>query len=138
LQANIADTASFYVLMTTTAGKYPHLRQYTITSEKAPAEMALYENPTVTANGTETVCKNNNRNASETPSITVYINPTVTDDGTQLEHRLIVGSKQTGGSGDIIPVEWITKPADTYLLKYTNNSGQISSISWLLFWYETN
>lgn len=134
----VLNGASLDFLVVVAAGSYPHLRKYTFVSSGAPCDIFLYEGTTVSANGTIQTASNGNRNSSNTSDISVYLTPTVTGVGTQIHYDLLGGTKQSGGSAETLPVEWILKPATNYLLRVTNNSGSTVTIGTNFFWYDTN
>lgn len=129
-----------FILIDNTNGTYPHFRGYSITSTGAPVDVYLYESPTTTANGTQISARNNNRNSVNTSVVDVYSGPTVSANGTELEYFLLVGTKQSGGSGVDLPVEWILKPATKYLIRIVNNTvgAGTDSVGVHIFWYEAN
>lgn len=133
----VASGARINILIKNPGGNFPHFRFYAFASEKAPADIFLYEGTTISADGTELTPRNNNRNSSNVPNITLHETPTITDDGTEIEYSLIAGSKHVGGSAESITAEWILQSDENYLLRYTNNSGQSSLVGFHIFFYET-
>lgn len=136
-KASVNNGATLYHLMDNGAANYPHLRLVLMQATSAPFDVALYESPTIAANGTPNAVQNNNRNSANVSGLAIYDSPTVTSDGTLLEYLLIAGTKQSGGSGDSgVETEWVLKPSTKYLLKMTNNSGGVATIGCRMFWYE--
>ena len=133
----VASGSRINILIKNPAGNFPHFRFYAFASEKAPADIFLYEGTTVSVDGTELTPRNNNRNSSNVPNITLHETPTITDDGEEIEYSLIAGGKHTGGTAESITVEWILQPDQNYLLRYINNSGQSSLVGFHIFFYET-
>jgi len=132
----VANGASKDILLSNPAANFPHLRIYSVESEKAPANIILYEGATVSADGTALTIFNNNRGSSNTAGMTAFHGPTITDIGTDIEHSFIAGSKQVGGSFSDFSYEWLLKANTKYIVRYTNNSGQTSEVNFKLFWYE--
>lgn len=128
-----------FVLVDNPNGSYPHFRGYSVTGTGAPMDIYLYETPTTTANGTQLPARNNNRNSSNVAVLDIYSGPTVSANGTELEYFLVVGTKQSGGSGVDLPVEWILKPATKYLIRIVNNTtgAGTDSVGAHMFWYES-
>jgi len=128
-----------FFLIDNTNGAYPHFREFSVVAGEAPMDMYVYESPTTSANGTAIPARNNNRNSSNVAVLDIYDGPTVSANGTQLEYFLIAGTKQSGGSGGNVPVEWILKPATKYLIRVINNVAGAGStdIGIHMFWYES-
>lgn len=137
-KATVANGANFDILIKNPADNFPHFRFYAISSENAPADIFLYEATTVSADGSACNVYNNNRNSANTSNPSLFTGPTVTGVGTEIEYSLIAGSKQIGGSAESITVEWNLKPNENYMVRYTNNSGQNSTIGFHLFFYDTS
>jgi len=114
-----------------------HWRHFRIVTTEAPIDIVLYENPTVTANGTSLTIQNRNRLSTHTAGATVYGGSTVTADGTAIFTDMIpTSAKDSGGDVEGLPVEWIINGGNTYALKITNNSGGNIDIIYQFFWYE--
>jgi len=115
-----------------------HWRDYKFLTDGAPVDIELFENPTVTANGSALTPLNRNRLSTTVSTAAVYTNPTVTADGTRLYIDGIVGSgdKKSTGSTEGIAGEWIIDGGNTYLLKLTNNDTVTIGYIYQFFWYE--
>jgi hypothetical protein len=135
-KATIASAASQTRLFKNPAGNYPHLRMLLVDATSAPIELAFYESPVTTADGTPSVVHNYNRASTNTPNLLLYGSPTVTSNGTLLETILVGGTRNSGGMGIDIPTEWVLKPATNYLLIATNISTGSSDTYAHIFWYE--
>lgn len=99
----------------------------------------LFENPTVTADGTEVFFISRNRANSNVSKVRCFVNPTVTNNGTLLYttqiHETSQGvSRNSGGAG--ISREWILNKNTNYLFKITNNSADIITYSTEGVWSE--
>ena len=131
---SIGAGASFNVLYKINEGR-PHLRSYSVTVSDGPVTVRLFEEPTVTANGTEVTPRNRNRAESDINGVQVFTGPTITADGTRLETTFLpaLGNK-VGGNVDSAYEEWILNE-EYYLLRITNGSN--SSITAVInaFWY---
>jgi len=107
-----------------------HLIHYDFVSTLANADVVLFENPTITDDGTPMAVHNKNRISGKTPTVQSFIDPTVTDDGTELEFDKMVGGKQSGGATfDEGGYEWVIPANSNYLLKYINNANQDDTIT---------
>jgi len=116
-----------------------HWRDYRFIADGAPVDIELFENPTVTDNGTAITSYNRNRLSSHTAQVVVYSGPTVTDDGTRLYITRIVGTgtgANAKGEVEGLPLEWVVDNGNTYLMKLTNNDTSDVSIIYNFFWYE--
>jgi len=78
----------------------------------------LFENPTVSANGTSVTQFNCNRNSSNTIHSVLYEDPTITADGTRIRIDLLAGSNQTSSRGTTD--EMILKAGEDYLIRVTS------------------
>lgn len=97
--------------------------------------LRLYENPTVSDNGTAQTPRNRNRQFSDATAGTLFANPTVSDNGTLLTEALVPGSSggfgfsaALGGASDL-PEEWVFAADNTYLVELTNTSGNTRDFS---------
>lgn len=131
---SIGAGASFNVLYKINEGR-PHLRNYSVAVSDGPVTVRLFEEPTVTANGTEVTPRNRNRAESDINGVQVFTGPTLTADGTRLETTFLpaLGNK-VGGNVNSAYEEWILND-EYYLLRITNGSN--SSITAVInaFWY---
>jgi len=93
-------------------GKQIHMNWELTGDDKFKVE--FYENPTVTANGTDITSSvlNRNRNSIETTSSTVYSQPTVTSTGTSLHCAYTDKYTPTRVEGELVLGE-----TNTYLLR---------------------
>jgi hypothetical protein len=123
---NEVDTGTpKYWLFTTGADKYIHFRVRVVSSLNGLIE--IFENPTITDNGTEITIYNNFRSSVNIPDMTAYYDPTVTDDGTRLYVEVMGsdGTNPNGSGGGIMQSadEFILKQNEEYLVKYTTDSN---------------
>lgn len=133
---SLAADAILYFLINPNGGI--HWRDYRFIADDAPIDIELFENPTVTDNGTPLVPINRNRYSANTSSANIYSGATVTDDGDRLHITRIVGTgtgANTTGEIEGLPVEWILGGGNTYVLKVTNN-GATAAMLYQFFWYE--
>ncbi len=88
--------------------------------------LELFEDPTLSADGTELTAYNMRRDIVTPPHAKVFHTPTVSADGTLLDSKLVSEGGAFAGlpSGTYDPDrEWILKPASSYLIKHNNTSG---------------
>jgi len=96
----------------------------------------IYENPTVTDNGTLTQIYNSNRNYSDSSfNFNFYKNPSVSNTGTRVRCTLNLGSNQT--STESISNEIILTENETYLIRIIS-LGNGNLISYHQTMYERN
>ena len=101
----------------------------------------VYENPTVSNNGTPLTEINNDRNSANTATVSVFRDPTVSNDGTQLKVVVIgsdsvnpSGSRAIGGAGSR-DEELILEQNEDYLVKFTAITNN-TRVSVGMYWYE--
>lgn len=135
-KVTVADTATLYYLLDNPADNFPHLRKYAFASTAAPCDVYLFEEPTITANGTERTPYNNNRTSSGLANLKIYNGPTVTDDGTEIDYALVTGAKKEGGIATDMVIEWILNAGTKYITKFVNNSGSSATVRPIFIWYE--
>lgn len=132
---SIDSLAKKYILFKNTT-EYMHFRSYTFEAIDGPFLVKLFENPTITADGTLQVEKNRKTMASDDSSLEVYLSPTVTSNGTLLEYDILGGSFKSGGSVSGTFQEWILDLNTSYLLELHNVGNQISTNNVVnAFWY---
>lgn len=133
---NIGNGSNQDYYFTLTGGA--HLRFWTIFANTGPITITLYENPTVSADGTEQTAPNMSRYSTNTTTVTLYKGPTVTGVGTYLESDTLFAAKKDGaGSTTDNPLEWILKHSNTYLLRINNGSGGATDVHVKIQWYHT-
>lgn len=98
-------------------------------------EAVIYEDTTVSANGTPVAMNNRNRNSSKTTGAQVFIAPTITGAGNQLWASK-VGTKKGGTSGAGNIGEVIFKRNTIYSLVFTKITGTTAWLEFLFDWYE--
>lgn len=101
------------------------------------ATLALFEAPTLTADGTPETVINHNRITSIVSTTLAFSGPTVSVTGLELDTHLLpggIGGVSQGGSAEL--VEWVLKPNEDYCFRLTNISGSIQPAHLQLDWYE--
>ena len=132
---NIANAADFDILLKNPVNNESHFR-FNFSVGGAPMVVRVFENPTITDDGTGLTVFNVNRNSVITNKMTLFSGPTLSDDGTELECLLIAGARQEGGTGNTSLIEWELKVNEDYLLRITNNAGGAQDVCHNIFWYE--
>lgn len=99
-------------------------------------ELAFYETPTITSNGTLLNTVGLNRQRSVSPQTTIYLNPTVTSVGNELFNGF-----DSRGVGFLAPIsregtEWILKKDTDYLIRAINRAGGDRDMSVSVQWYQ--
>lgn len=135
----ITTGASVY-LLGKTGDKEVHFDHFHISVSKGLFAIDLYENPTITADGTPIVALNRKRNSANTPTMSTFSGSTITDNGTLLEEIIIydtggVGSNEQQGSGNV-DADWILAPNTNYLFVLKNNDSTSTNFSGHFIWAE--
>lgn len=103
--------------------------QYKIASNNL-VQLGLYEDATVTGQGTPIWAYNRNRPIETVNLMDVYTGPTATDDGTLIESQYL-------SSGEVAACEFVLKPSTSYLLRMTEpTTSNTVFASFKLDWYE--
>lgn len=89
------------------------------------SQQFLYENPTVSDNGTEIELNCMNRDRINIKPATMFHTPTITDVGDLLSQALVPGGEGGNAEGNISrqQTEWILAPNSLYLVRVTNRAG---------------
>ena len=102
---------------------------------------SVYEQPTVSANGSAITTVNRNRFSANTPTGVIYSAPTVTGVGTLMFDGYIPGGDKhtaSGGTGGGFE-EWILKTGFSYLFRVSNtliSPAAAGNIGLIVDWYE--
>ena len=131
----VSNNASLNILIDCN-GASPHTR--IMCQVGGDCHFRLFENPTVSANGTEITPVNRNRYSPNTATTDLYKDPTVTGDGTLISELISPGGTilvSTGGDSSMFE-EFILHKDRTYLARITNISGISQPISMELEFYE--
>jgi hypothetical protein len=124
-----------------TDGRNAHFFNFTLEAEQGGFELRLYEDPTVSDEGTEETLICRNRIKVTTPTLTVFSAPTVTSPGTLLS---LIGIPETTSAVSRQPLEqaenreWILDDGSYYLYEVTNLTGSDIVIYLYYDWFETN
>ena len=119
-----------------------HLTHIGLHAGRGDIDIELFEDVTVSANGTLLNEKNANRASSVTPDMLIYRDPTVTADGTLLFTEWMTptstgrGSSAEGLGSDALQTEWVLLHDHDYEIKMTNNSGATIDYQYEISWYE--
>ncbi|MFA5584609.1 MAG: hypothetical protein WDA09_10385 [Bacteriovoracaceae bacterium] len=99
------------------------------------ANIEIYEDPTITDNGTEQTPVNRNRKSTNTAGLDVFLTPTASDNGNLLmqEH---FGAGQFGGGEVRGANEFVLKDTKKYLIVVTSEAAS-NDVTVVLDWYES-
>ena len=133
---DVAGGASVYLHIKTGSTANPHGNYVVQTEAKVTVE--LYENPTLTNDGTGLSENCFNRQTTATADTTCFHTPTVSVDGTLLETGM------TGTSGNVFDIGgsltdrgyWVLKKSESYLIKVTNNDAAAKDVVVSYVWHE--
>ena len=126
---NVLAGAVHDELLVNTTDSEVHLKSFEYTSTQANAEVILYKGVTTSDDGTPNILLDKNFRTNNTCSSILTTDPVITDLGTQVEHFLITGSKQIGGTGGSGDEEYVIKKNEKVLIRYRNNSSSTDTIS---------
>lgn len=117
--------------------KEVHFISLELKSNNAPIMVELWENPTLTSNGTQINITSTNRELNLPHVTNIYANPTVIDDGTKLFRDFIL----SGGGNKVLNQflltgEIILSTEYCYTIKVTNQDGNNNDVVGTLFMYE--
>lgn len=102
---------------------------------QAEANVAIYEDTVVSANGTAVTSYNRNRNSANVAGALVYSTPTVTSVGTLLSAYKAGSGKAVGGEARG-SAELVLKQNSQYLIRVTNDTTSNNWFDYLADWYE--
>ena len=121
-----------FILVTPDTTKWTHFTFEVYASEGATIE--LYEGASTISGGTTITPRNNNRNSTNTSTITLTKDPaSIGDDGTKAAGFVAGGGRTAGVVGR--DKENILKQNETYLVRITSLAVS-NDISWCAEWYE--
>ncbi len=104
-------------------------------------DVLLYEDTTVSADGTPEEIMSTNSAVVKTSGVLMFEGPTITDVGTKLTQAMIVGEKRTASSKEQAVPEWILAPDGAnernFLLRATVNGGATVDIVNAIFFYDS-
>ena len=137
---SLAAAANSDILFTT-GSKPVIIKSRTIAFSGVGISAAVYEAPTITANGTAIAAYNLSRIIPTAAVSTLSSGPTVTATGTQISAKTFaIGSTGVGNSSlgtyAVSGSERVLKPQTSYLLRITNTGPDTCSISAYISWYE--
>lgn len=133
--AAVADDAVADIYIEVPADIEPHIVFHR--DIEGDADVELFEDTTVSADGTALTSFNLNRNSANTSTISFFHTPTVTSPGTQLflEWNAAGSGGQTAGSEGTFD-EFELAKGKNYLLRVTNRSGGAKNIGIFARYYE--
>jgi hypothetical protein len=96
-----------------------------------------FRDAVASADGTPVLVVNRNFFSPNVAGSLVFEAPTLTSPGDQRAEQLVIGGSggQAAGGESTFFLEWLLSPGD-YLLRLTNDSGQVRRAQLLLDWYE--
>lgn len=136
IKTALAAGSGFYIHLMVGADKNAHI-DFVVQSE-AKIAYYLYENPTVTGNGTalSEVCIN--RQTVVASTMNVLYNPTASADGTLLETGIIgtAGKFTAAGGHAALGGYWLLKKSESYFVKVINNDAAAKDVAIQVIWHE--
>ena len=123
----VADGDTIYFLVNVDSGHNLHIA-YKVASD-SEATIEVFENPTITDNGTEISAFNKNRTYPDSYNSVFYSGPTFSDTGTSIFDDDILGAQAgrtittSDGTFAAGAEEWVFEAGKSYAMSFTNNSG---------------
>ena len=125
-----------HLVITPDTTKWAHMI-FGVSSTGGQVNVEIFEDTTVSANGTAESCINRNRNSAVTKTTIVYEAPTVVTDGTILFKQTFgVDEKKSAGGGTRDSEEIVLKQNTIYLVRTTELDVNSSTINVDFDWYE--
>ena len=105
---------------------------------EAKIDYYIYENPTLTNDGTAISTFDMNRVTANAANVLVYHTPTITNVGTMIDNGMIGTSGFLFDSGGSVSQmeDWILKGNESYLIGANNNDAGAKDFVIQLVWYE--
>jgi hypothetical protein len=143
IYSSVAAGASVYCQASTDSRLAHLVRLGASVQGGGPVVGYLIEAPAFTAGTTPpTVYANMDRRSAKTPTMVMYTNPTGVSGGVTIDMTLIPtggGVLETGaGSIAIEALEWVFRPATTYIIRLHNQGTSASTINLNMVWYESS
>ena len=129
-----SGTVTYFMFITPNTTEDIHAKAKLFAEAEFTVE--IYEGGTVSANGTPVTGVNNNRNSTNTASLTAYANPTVTTDGTLIWSSKMGSGRASTGVSPEFGYEIIAQRNQTYLFKITKDSTGTHWFDVDFWWYE--
>ena len=143
----VANGANFDMLIRVPAGnadRQVHMRFNYVGKANTgtlDVDIILYEDITVSADGTIEEIVSTNDAVVKTTGVTMCVGPTVTDLGNTKAWTFMVGEKKSASSKEQSVPEYVLAPnganARDYLLRATNNSGGTVDLVNAIFFYDS-
>lgn len=139
--SSVANGANADLHLDVPAAVYPHLHKVRIIAGEGDIDIGLYEDLTVSADGTALTAFNLNRASATTADMDVYYTPTVSGVGTKVRGGWLPPTASGTGNSDAGAVddsdfEAVLDASTKYLVRATNNSGSTIDMVIHLMWYE--
>ena len=120
VNAALGASALLYIEMIIPANIEAHLKSFSFYNGD-DGHFEFVEAPTLTTGATPLTAYNRNRRSVKTSGIVLKSNPTGISGGIVLDPMYFKGTNQTPGVLIRSDIEWVLKPATTYLLRLTND-----------------
>jgi len=124
-----------YLIVTPNTTKWAHMI-IGITGLDSSITVTLYEDTTVSANGTSLTVRNRNRNMADNNTTVVYLTPTVTAVGNVIAVTNLGSGENSGGNEVRGSEEIILKQNTNYLIRAQEDNIKETAINVELSWYE--
>lgn len=133
--------ASSILMLGRVGDKEIHFHNINGTFGKGNIRITLFEDPTITAEGTPITATNMNRAFTDTHTMSVFTAPTVTDNGLDIGSvffPITGGGAHTAGATGGIAGGRVLKRNTDYIMKIENTDNAEVSFGTSLIWVESN
>jgi len=125
----IANNSTSYHLLVTPANEHIELLNVSVSCNSSPLTVSIYEGTQTSNLGTLETIHNMNRRSLLTTGAAVYETPTVTANGALMFVDIIAGAKSVGGYGVSFSGRMVLKASTAYLFAIQNNSGASATVA---------
>lgn len=133
---DVADGANATFVIRTNSIHHVHFNFFVASEGNAIAR--LYEDATISDNGTERIPSNFNRSSDTTPDAKIFYNSVASGLGDFLCAQVIfAGTKNFKSGGSTGFTEWVLDEDTYYIINFTNEAGNASDLFIAVEWYET-
>jgi len=124
-----------FLIITPNSTKQMH-SLFGVQSTTSTISYNIFENCTVSNNGTLEPVRNRNRNFNNNNEGLLYEDPTITADGTEIAAGIYGSGKNSNGGGDRDTEEILLKVNETYCYRISEQNIASTNINILFDWYE--
>lgn len=124
-----------FLIVTPNSTKFAHLI-FGLESITSTVTFNIFENCTVSDNGTLEPVRNRNRNFDNGNLVLLYEDPTITNNGNEIASGIFGAGRNSNGGGGRDTEEIILRRDETYCILITELNVATTSVNILFDWYE--